>query len=162
MRLDPASWKITDTNPYLSRLLGYTRAELLDKELWEIGLLADEKESQRAFRELQETGFIRYEDLPLETKTGERREVEFVSNLYDEGGSKVIQCSIRDITERKRADAALRHSEERYRTLFELGPVGVYCCSVDGLIQEYNARAAELGGPASGAQRYGRAILWIV
>lgn len=144
--LDPVSRKITDANPFIARLLGYTREELLGKELWEIGLLADEKDSQQAFRDLQMNGFIRYEDLPLETKTGERREVEFVSHLYDEGDLKVIQCNIRDITIRKRIEAALSHSEERYRTLFELGPVGVYCCGVDGLIKEYNVRATELWG----------------
>ncbi len=130
--LDPISRKITDANPFMTRLLGYTREELLGKELWEIGLLKDERASQDAFRELQEKNFIRYEDLPLQTKTGERREVEFVSNLYDEDGLKVIQCNIRDITARKRVDDALRESrlvmkrsEIRYRRLFEATQDGI-------------------------------------
>src|SRR5580698_11407536 len=80
--LDPGTRKITDANPFMSELLGYSREELLGKELWEIGLLKDEEASQAAFRELQEKQFIRYEDLPLQTKAGVRREVEFVSNLY--------------------------------------------------------------------------------
>src|SRR6185312_7235853 len=51
---------------------------------------------------------IRYEGLPLKTKADQRREVEFVSNLYQENGEAVIQCNIRDITERKQnADALL-------------------------------------------------------
>jgi signal transduction histidine kinase len=85
---------------------------LLGKELWEIGLLQDEKASQSAFRQLQQKHFIRYEDLPLLNKAGRRREVEFVSNLYDEGGRKVIQCNIRDITERKRAEQALLEAKD--------------------------------------------------
>ena len=101
--LDPHSRKITDANPFMSELLGYRHDELLNKELWEIGLLKDEKASRTAFRELQKNHFIRYEDLPLQNKAGERREVEFVSNLYDEDGRQVIQCNIRDITQRKRA-----------------------------------------------------------
>ena len=54
-------------------------------------------------------------------------------------------------TERERTEA-LRASEERYRTLFELGPVAVYSCDVAGVIQEFNRRAAELWGrePAPG------------
>jgi PAS domain S-box-containing protein len=105
--LDPATRKITDANPFMTELLGYAHAELIGKELWEIGLLKDEKSSQSAFRALQKNHFIRYENLPLQNKTGQRHEVEFVSNLYDERGRKVIQCNIRDITERKQAERAL-------------------------------------------------------
>jgi signal transduction histidine kinase len=56
---------------------------------------------------LQEKHFIRYEDLPLQNQKGQRREVEFVSNLYRENGHEVIQCNIRDITERRQAEQAL-------------------------------------------------------
>jgi PAS domain S-box-containing protein len=106
--LDSTSRKITDANPFMSQLLGYRHEELLGKELWEIGLLKDEQASQAAFRELQNTGHVRYEDLPLESKSGEKREVEIVANRYDEDGTQVVQCNVRDITERKRTDAALR------------------------------------------------------
>lgn len=102
--LNAVTLKITDVNPFMTELLSYSRAEFLGKELWEIGLFSDKEASQAAFREVQETGYIRYEDLPLQTREGERREVEFVSNVYDEDGYQVIQCNIRDITERKRAE----------------------------------------------------------
>ena len=105
--LDPETRKITESNPFMTELLGYSREELLGKELWEIGLLKDEAASRGAFRELQEKHFIRYEDLPLQNKKGERREVEFVSNLYREDVHEVIQCNIRDITERRQAEQAL-------------------------------------------------------
>lgn len=102
--LDAATQKITDVNPFMVKLLGYPRGQFLGKELWEIGLLEDAKISRLAFRELKQNGYIRYEDLPLLTKDGKRREVEFVSNVYDEGGHQVIQCNIRDITERKQRE----------------------------------------------------------
>jgi len=105
--LDPDTRKITDANPFMTELLGYPRKELVGRELWEIGLLKDEQASRAAFRELQKKLFIRYEDLPLQSKTGRHHEVEFVSNLYEEDGRKVIQCNIRDITERKRVEQAL-------------------------------------------------------
>jgi PAS domain S-box-containing protein len=144
--LDSVSRKITDANPFMSLLLGYRHDELLGKELWEIGLLKDEFASQSAFRELQQNGQVRYEDLPLESKSGDKREVEIVANRYDEDGTQVVQCNVRDITERKRTEGALRASEERFRTLFELGPSAVYACDADGVIQDFNRRAVELWG----------------
>ncbi len=105
--------RITNANPYISELLGFSHAELLGKELWQIGLFKDIEESKAAVRELQANDYIRYEDLPLETKAGQRADVEFVSNVYQENGHSVIQCNIRDITERKRAEA------ERERLLAE-------------------------------------------
>jgi len=106
--LDAVSHHITDVNPFMVELLGYAREEFLGKELWEIGVLTDAAASQDAFRVLQETGYIRYEDLPLQTKAGVRRDVEFVSNVYLENGHRVIQCNIRDITVRTQADADIR------------------------------------------------------
>lgn len=105
--LDSQTGKITDANPFMGELLDYTQQEFLGKELWEIGLLKDKQTSQEAFQRLERDHYIRYEDLPLETQRGEQREVEFVSNLYRENGHTVIQCNIRDITERKAAEKAI-------------------------------------------------------
>jgi PAS domain S-box-containing protein len=102
--LNADTLRITDVNPFMFELLNYTHDEFLEKELWEIGVFKDKAASQEAFRELQLTGYLRYENLPLQTKGGKLREVEFVSNVYDEGTHRVIQCNIRDITDRKRAE----------------------------------------------------------
>jgi PAS domain S-box-containing protein len=106
--LDAGTHTITDVNPFMVELLGYARDEFLGKELWEIGVLKDAAASREAFRALQATGYIRYEDLPLQTKGGARWDVEFVSNVYAENGHQVIQCNIRDITARKQAEAEIR------------------------------------------------------
>ncbi len=104
--LDANTGAITDANPFLLDLLGYSCAELLGKHLWDIGLLGDIDASRASFRELQEKGYVRYEDLPLETKDGRHVEVEFVSNVYRVNDQMIIQCNIRDITARKRAEEA--------------------------------------------------------
>jgi protein-histidine pros-kinase len=106
--LDAGSGQIVDVNPYLIEMLGFSKEEFVGKELWQIGLFKDVAASRLAFTELQQRGYIRYEDLPLETREGLVRPVEFVSNIYLEGESQVIQCNIRDITERKRFEQTLR------------------------------------------------------
>jgi PAS domain S-box-containing protein len=102
--LDAVSLKITDVNPFMTELLGYSHSEFLGKELWEIGLFRDKEASLAAFKQLQRTGYLRYEDLPLQATNGKLRDVEFVSNVYEEDSHQVIQCNIRDITARKRAE----------------------------------------------------------
>lgn len=111
--VDPETRKIVDVNPFLVDFLGYTHAEFIGKELFEIGLLRDEAASQAAFLELRKTGYIRYEDLPLRTKDGRSVDVEFVSNLYQEGDEQIIQCNIRDISARKKAEDSLIDSRHR-------------------------------------------------
>ncbi|MEO7716473.1 MAG: SpoIIE family protein phosphatase [Capsulimonas sp.] len=111
--LDSEDGKITDANPFMTELLGYSREEFIGKELWEIGLLKDEAASRHAFQELKQHGYIRYEDIPLESQGATEREVEFVSNIYQEGNSSVIQCNIRDITERKMLEAKLAADQKQ-------------------------------------------------
>ena len=105
--LDADTGQITDANPFLQNLLGYSHTELLGKMLWEIGPFRDIAASRGAFRKLQKKRYIRYDNLPLETKERRHRHVEFVSNVYRENGRRVIQCNIRDITARHQAEVAL-------------------------------------------------------
>lgn len=124
--LDAVTRQITDVNLFMMELLGYTREEFLEKELWEIGLLRDEEASIAAFKELQKKNYIRYDDLPLKTKAGESREVEFVSNVYSVNGRQMIQCNIRDNTERKVAEEVTRQAGINFRNLVESAPGIVY------------------------------------
>jgi diguanylate cyclase (GGDEF)-like protein/PAS domain S-box-containing protein len=110
--LDGDTGRITDANPFLQDMLGYSMAELIGKALWEIGPVKDIPASLEAMRHLQDRDYIRYEDLPLETKAGERKQVEFVSNVYLVDGWRVIQCNIRDITARKHAEASVNTAND--------------------------------------------------
>ena len=146
--LDEGSGKIMDANPFLIDLLGYPLDELIGKELWQIGLFSDREESKAAMARLQDVGYIRYEDMPLQTKRGKRIEVEFVSNSYLVGEIKVIQCNIRDITDRKWAEAAARLSAERFHFLAEAMPIIIFTARPDGVIDYCNRQLTEFTGMA--------------
>ncbi len=108
--LDADTGRISDVNPFLIEMLGYSYDQFLGKQLWEIGAFKDIQKAKTTFSELQTKGYVRYEDLPLQTKDGRLIDVEFVSNIYLVGHKEVIQCNIHDITKRKQLEKELRKS----------------------------------------------------
>ena len=138
--LDPATGKIIEANPFMSRMLNYPHDYLIGKELFEIGLLKDAGASRDMFRNLKIASEVRYENLPLEGRGGQHHEVEVVANLYDENGRPVIQCNIRDITERKRA-------EEHVKLL--MAEVNHRAKNLLAVVQVMAQQTAKLGDPAT-------------
>jgi diguanylate cyclase (GGDEF)-like protein/PAS domain S-box-containing protein len=98
--LDASTGEITDVNPFILKILGFSKPEVIGLKLWELGPLKDVVTSKEAFIELKTKKYIRYDNLPLETKKGKPMYVEFISNVYKVGDKNIIQCNIRDITER--------------------------------------------------------------
>ena len=123
--LNAGTGVISDVNPYLIDMLGYSREEFVEKKLWEVGPFKDIGASRHSFMALQKNKLIRYENLSLKTKNGRLVPVEFVSNVYLVGDEKVIQCNIRNISARKRAEEALLAREEDHGLLIKNLPVGV-------------------------------------
>lgn len=110
--LDVDTGRINEVNPFLVNLLGFTRGEMLGQTVGELSPFKDIESNKVMLERLQAHGYVRYEHLPLETRDGRRIAVEFVSNVYEAGGKKVIQCNIRDITERKHAEDEIHRLNE--------------------------------------------------
>jgi PAS domain S-box-containing protein len=140
--LDAATGAITDVNPFLLEMLGYSREECLGKRLWELGPFKDVEASRAAFQELQKIEYSRYEDLPLETRDGRLIDVEFVSNAYQVDGERVIQCNICDITRRKRAE----ESRVLLAAIVESSGDAILGVKFDGTISTWNKGAETLYG----------------
>jgi len=106
--LDVETGRIDDVNPFLFKLLGFSRSEMVGKTVGELSPFKDIESNKVMLERLQKEGYVRYEDLPMETRDGRHIAVEFVSNVYEAGDRDVIQCNVRDITERKRAEEQIR------------------------------------------------------
>lgn len=112
--LDASTGRILDANPFMTRLLGLAHEEFLGKQLWEIGLLRDADRRQAVLHDVSDLGAIRWEELLVQSSAHPNgMDVEVVSSSYREGEQQLIQCRVRDITERKRANlSAALHAEE--------------------------------------------------
>ena len=141
--LDADTGAVVDVNSLLLELLGYTLDELRGKYIWEIGLFKDIAPSREAFKNLQDKEYLRYEDLPLETHDGQSLDVEFVSNVCLVNGSRVIQCSIRDITERKQLE-----QKAKVAALIDSSDDAVIGKTLDGNITSWNRGAEKIYGYA--------------
>jgi PAS domain S-box-containing protein len=119
--IDPLTEQIIDANPFLLGMIGYSLADVVGKKLWEIGAIKDIEATKALFKTLQETGYAHYEGLPLQSEDGKKHEVEFVSNKYRLNGHMMIQCNIRDITDRvaseKKAATYLKQLEETNKSM---------------------------------------------
>jgi len=150
--LNAETGMVLDVNPFLIELLGVSREVFLERHVWELGFFKDVIANEDNFAKLQKTGYVRYEDMALEGHDGKRHEVEFISNTYLANDVKVIQCNIREISERVRAQEQLQQQTEKLQVrneeLSQLNRLmtGRELRMIE-LKQQVNDLAAQLGQP---------------
>jgi PAS domain S-box-containing protein len=106
--LDVETGRISDVNPFLVELLGLSHSAMVGKTVAELTPFKNIESNLAMLERLKQHGYGRHEDLLSETRDDRHIAVEFVSNLYQVGDKEVIQCNIRDITERKQAEGEIR------------------------------------------------------
>ncbi|HEX7577126.1 MAG TPA: PAS domain S-box protein, partial [Verrucomicrobiae bacterium] len=147
--LDVDTRRISDVNPFLIDLLGFSHSEMVGKTVGEVGPFKNNGSDKIMFERLQTDGYIRCDNLPLETRDGRRIAVELIGNVYQAGDKKMIQCHIRDITGHKRVEAVLTESEQRFEALFEDAREGVFQSTLGGQFRLANPAMARMLGYAS-------------
>ena len=144
--LDAASGKIIDANPFISKLTGYTNKELFNKCIWELGFIKDLVANKDMFSQLQDKGCVRYENLPIETKSGELHSVEFISNSYLVGKHKVIQCNIRDTTSHVKLEKLNSELGMMYKVIIICNKILLHENTVNSLIHQMCKALVSSGG----------------
>jgi PAS domain S-box-containing protein len=135
-------WEIVDCNEVACRMNGYTREELIGKSIDMLNLSAATQEERDSYRkQVEEKGLNCFETVHRH-RDGHIFPIEVAAAVVVRGGRQLLLGIDRDITERKRAEEALRESEERYRGMFENVQDVYYESSLDGTILELSPSIA--------------------
>ncbi|MBE0426649.1 MAG: PAS domain S-box protein [Nitrospirae bacterium] len=105
--LEKHEGKITHANPAATEMLGYSKEECIGKKLQNIGVSLDMGDFQKIMQTLDRNGIIYYDDVPVKTKSGQYIDTD----IYMVDRARLAQCNIRDVTERKKVEEALRKKE---------------------------------------------------
>ena len=139
---------ITSWNKAAEQLFGYSAQEAIGKSTT---LLIPPDLSDEEHDILERIGrgeTVEHYETVRHCKDGSLLDISLtVSPIRDSSGRIIGAAKIaRDIGQSKRMEHALRESEHRFRVLFDLGPVAIFSCDHQGIVQNYNRRAAQLWG----------------
>ena len=132
--------RFVDCNAQACQTLGYTREELLELSVADLAtrLISEEERQAKKGETLWERAMrgepgrmVGFEENELRRKDGTTFPVEVGVGAIEYQGRRLIFASARDTTERKRAEAALKESEERYRAVVEQAAEGILLVEVD-------------------------------
>jgi PAS domain S-box-containing protein len=109
--MDAKTGILLDVNPFLQDLVGYSRAELIGKKPWDVGLFVDAEGARARFASNLAGGFGFEQEVALRTKTGQPVYVEAVTNTYSLGDRHVTQANLRDVTDRTKLQEQVRQMQ---------------------------------------------------
>ncbi len=152
-----------EVNPALVRMLGYSSAEELCSTKLSAEVYLDPRDHVRMLTPLLRDGSFNGLEIRSRRKNGETITTCLSGRLVQESltGDLVLEGIVEDITERSRAEQALRDSEEHFRQVVEGAPVGMYI-QTDGILRYLNPAALAMFGAENSRQIVGRSFLEII
>jgi len=143
-----ANGRLTYINPTAVKMMGYPTEEAIGKHYLEV-IQPDYRKDAERFYGVQ---FVKrilntYYEFPAVTKDGKDLWLGQNVQLIVEGDSVMgFQALARDITERRQAEDALKQSEERFRKVFEDGPLGMVMATLDDRFLKANDTFTQMLG----------------
>jgi two-component system CheB/CheR fusion protein len=110
--VDATNGEIADINPATQALWGFSREDLLGRVLWEVEPVRENRGLRSTLEQMRDQGFLRVPDLEVRTKDGRVIQTEMVGNVYAEGGRTALQLNLRDLTDRRKFERELQHSQK--------------------------------------------------
>ena len=149
--LDPlvtigANGKITDVNTAAEQATGFGRAELIGTEF--SGYFTDPDLARAGYERAFRDGAIRDYPLDLRRPDGQSMPVLYNAAVYRDPAGRAlgVVAAARDITQIRRAEAALSESQERLTAIFDNVPVGITEIALSGEVRRVNSRMCQLAG----------------
>jgi PAS domain S-box-containing protein len=141
---------------------GYTQEDVIGRTSGELGIFVDPEESSRMVALLQDQHSLVGFELRTRKKNGDIRTCLFSSSIIQMGGTPHILSTVEDITEQKRAEDALRESEQRFRQLFDSLPLGMWIADRNGKLLMGNPAGQKIweAHPQVGQEEYGVFKAW--
>ena len=137
--------RFIEANDVTCQRYGYTREEILGLTPLDLAIHERERDARERVRRLLSEEHSVFETIH-KTKDGNEIPVEISAHLFDFRGQRTILSIVRDITDRKQAEEALRLSEERYRSFIENAPIGMYTVNIKGEFTYGNRKLLEITG----------------
>jgi diguanylate cyclase (GGDEF)-like protein/PAS domain S-box-containing protein len=140
-----ADGKVIEVNNAYLKMVGYSRSEILGKTTLELGAIIPE-DGANILKMLNDQGSIRDFEIWVRTKSGLLKAVLSSFEQVEIGGDACILSIVYDITERKQTEAALRESEQKFRSVIEQSADGIVLIDEEGKIIEWNKSQEEITG----------------
>lgn len=152
---------IIDVNKRVVDYLGYERDEILKMNIRDLHPPEALEKSAVAFEKVGRCGFVNFE-IDVRKKSGEVSPVEISSSLFEIDERKVIQGIVRDLTERQKAEKALRESQELYETLVRTSPEAITTTDLSGKITYASPNTLAMHGYERADELIGRYALDLI